>query len=116
MERDHDEYYTLMQTARALGVSRSRVRNLRAKGILKGYRLGPRAKQEFNLHRWWFFKKTDVHDFKADHDHQRARKRYLKAHFPEIYGDEANRATYDQPKEPDYRPHEWNPKQPTDRN
>jgi hypothetical protein len=59
------------------------------------------------LRRHWFFKKEDIDGLKADFQHQRQRKAYLKRKFPWIYDDGPKKSWWD--KEPEYRPHEWNP-------
>ena len=109
LEKDHGEYYSLRQAANALGVSRSRMKDLLKQGRLKGCHLGQNAKQEFNRRRHWFFKKADIGEFKSDFEHQRQRRAYLKRKFPWIYDTEQKESWWD--KEPEYRPHEWNPEQ-----
>ena len=61
------------------------MRDLRRAGRLNGHRLGPRAKQRFNLRRYWYFLKTDVEAYKYDPIHEKYRRAYLKRIRPWEY-------------------------------
>ena len=70
-------------------------------------------KQTFNRCRWWFFKKLEVHDLKGDRERKKRSKAYWKARNPLLFSDDAADGPTIQWPDAEYRPHEWNPEQPT---
>lgn len=78
--KNHGDYLTTKQTALALGVAPSSVRNLMLRGRLQGHQLRPK-KPGSAKNPYWFFKRQDVDNLLADPAYRRNSKRGKQAHW-----------------------------------